>query len=139
MAKNQRIRASFTSFISKVIENTAINYKRKLNYISKREIHLSEEMEIGEIIKSSNSNVADTLIEEIDYLELEKVFNNEEYANAMKQLNDREKLVLYLTIIEEISIKKVAIMLDTTEDNVSVIKYRSKNKFLKYLRKGGNK
>lgn len=139
MAKNQRIRASFTSFISKVIENTAINYKRKLNYISKREIHLSEEMEIGGIIKSSNSNVTDTLIEDIDYLELEKVFNNEEYANAMKQLNDREKLVLYLTIIEEISIKKVAIMLDTTEDNVSVIKYRAKNKFLKYLRKGGNK
>lgn len=135
MSNYKRIRISFTSFISRVIENTALNYKKKLNYISNREIHLSEEMEIGGIIKDTN-NVMDSLIEDIDYLQLEKVFNNEEYSYAMKQLNDREKFVLYLTVIEEQPLKNVANMLGTTEDNVSKIKYRAKNKFLKYLKKG---
>lgn len=134
MSNEEKIRNSFTSFINKVIENTAINYKNKLANRSKNEIYLSDDLEISGIVK--NTNIADTFVEDVNYLELEKVFTNVEYSNSMKKLTDREKLVLYLTIIEEQPLKKVANVLGTTEDNISKIKYRAKNKFLKYLKRG---
>ena len=134
VTNEEKIRNSFTSFINKVIENTAINYKKKLANKSKNEIHLSDDLEISGIVK--NTSIADTFVEDVNYLELEKVFTNVEYSNSMKKLTDKEKLVLYLTVIEEQPLKKVANLLGTTEDNISKIKYRAKNKFLKYLKRG---
>lgn len=125
-----KIKANFTSFIVKVIENSAINYKKKLAYISKREIYLSEELERK--IKDNN-HILDILDEDINYINLENVFTNNEHFYAMKRLNNKEKLVLYLTVIERYSLEKVAKLLDTTEDNAGMIKYRAKNKFKKYF------
>lgn len=122
-----KIKAKFTSFIVKVIENSSINYKKKLAYTTKREIYLTKELEATVHI---NNN---TLDEKINYINLENVFTNDKHFCAMKRLNNKEKLVLYLTVIEELSLRKVAQLLDTTEDNVGMIKYRAKNKFKKYF------
>ena len=121
VSNEEKIRNSFTAFINKVIENTAINYKKKLANKSKNEIYLSDDLEISGILK--NTSIADTFVEDVNYLELEKVFTNVEYSNSMKKLTDREKLVLYLTVIEEKPLKKVANLLGTTEDNISKIKF----------------
>lgn len=136
MSNYKRIRISFTSFISKVIQNTAINYKKRINYISIREMQIDETIENSNILKTPSTYITDTLVEDINYLQLEKVFTNEKYSNAMKNLSDREKLVLYLAVIEELPLKLIANMLETTEDNISKIKYRAKNKFLDNLKKG---
>lgn len=136
MSNYKRIRISFTSFITKVIRNTAINYKRKINYISAKEMQIEEDIESLDILKSSSNYIIDTLVEDINYMQLEKVFTSDKYSNAMRNLNDREKFVLYLTVIEELPLKVVANMLKITEDNVSKIKYRAKNKFLNNLKKG---
>ena len=125
-----KIKAKFTSFIVKVIENSAINYKKKLTYITKREIYFTKELEATGHI---NNNTLETLDEKINYINLENVFTNDKHFCAMKRLNNKEKLVLYLTVIEELSLRKVAQLLDTTEDNVGMIKYRAKNKFKKYF------
>lgn len=125
-----KIKAKFTSFIVKVIENSAINYKKKLVYITKKEIYFTKELErTGNI----NNNTLEALDEKINYINLENVFTNDKHFLAMKRLNNKEKLVLYLTVIEELSLRKVAQLLDTTEDNVGMIKYRAKNKFKKYF------
>ena len=126
----EKIKANFTSYIQKVIINEAINYKKKVTYIANKEIHLSEELELTERIEH-----ADILVEEIDYTRLEDIFTNEDYFYAMKKLSYREKLVLYLTTIKDDSLKGVADLLGTSENNISKIKYRAKNKFLNNLKK----
>lgn len=129
MKNYKKIRNSFTSFISKIIINTSINYKRKITYINKREEELKESF------TDINNDILDTFVEEVNYLQLEKVFSNAKYTNAMSKLTDREKLILYLIVIEEKSVKDVAKILKLSENNVTIIKYRAKNKFLKNLKK----
>lgn len=131
-----RNRISFTAFIIKIIENTSNNYKKKLNYIWKREIQFTEKLETEGIIKSEKSQIIDEISENINYLKLENVFTNKKYYNAMKKLESREKLVLYLIVIRKLPLKKVADILKTNENNISKIKYRAKNKFLKNLEDG---
>lgn len=131
-----RNRISFTAFIIKIIENTSNNYKKKLNYIWKSEIQFTEKLETEGIIKSEKSQIIDEISENINYLKLENVFTNKKYYNAMKKLESREKLVLYLIVIRKLPLKKVADILKTNENNISKIKYRAKNKFLKNLEDG---
>ena len=96
-----KIKAKFTSFIVRVIENSAINYKKKLAYITKKEIYFTKELEkTGNI----NNNTLEALDEKINYINLENVFTNDKHFLAMKRLNNKEKLVLYLTVIEELSL-----------------------------------
>lgn len=129
MKNYKKIRNSFTSFISKIIINTSINYKRKITYINKREEELKENF------TDINNDILDTFVEEVNYLQLEKVFSNTKYTDAMSKLTDREKLILYLIVIDEKSVKDVAKILKLSENNVTIIKYRAKNKFLKNLKK----
>lgn len=129
-------RISFTSYIIEIIKNTAINYKKKKSYIINKEIQFLENIEIeGEIINKENE-INDEDLEKINYQELERIFTKKEYYNAMKKLEDREKLVLYLSVIKQFPLKKVAILLKTNANNISKIKYRAKNKFLKNIKNG---
>ena len=121
-------RISFTSYIVEIIKNTAINYKKKRSYILNKEIQSSEKNEIEEIICIENE-IKDEEVERINYQELEKIFTKKEYYNAMKWLRDREKLVLYLNVIKQLSLETIAILLNTNVNNISKIKYRAKNKF----------
>jgi len=126
---------SFTSYIVATIKNTAINYKKKKSYILNKEIQCLEQSEIAEkIIKEDQ--IRDEEIEKINYKELEKIFTKKEYYNAMENLEDREKQVLYLSEIKQLPLKKVAILLKTNANNISKIKYRAKIKFLKNLNDG---
>ena len=128
-------RISFTSYIVEIIKNTAINYKKKRSYILNKEIQSSEKNEIEEIICIENE-IKDEEVERINYQELEKIFTKKEYYNAMKWLRDREKLVLYLNVIKQLSLETIAILLNTNVNNISKIKYRAKNKLLNNLNNG---
>lgn len=127
---------TFTAFIVKIIKNTSNNYKKKMSYISKRETQITEKLVVEGVIKNVEIQIDDENLENINYVTLEKIFTKKEYYDAMKKLENREKLVLYLTAIKELPLKKVAIMLKTNENNISKIKYRAKNKFLKNLENG---
>ena len=129
-------RISFTSYIVEIIKNTAINYKKKKSYILNKEIQSLEKAKIdGEIISIGNE-IKDEEVERINYQELEKIFTKKEYYNAMKWLQDKEKLVLYLNVIKQLSLETIAILLNTNANNISKIKYRAKNKFLQNLNDG---
>lgn len=129
-------RISFTSYIVEIIKNTAINYKKKKSYILSKEIQCLEQSEIAEKIIKEKNQLNDEEVEKINYKELEKIFTKKEYYNAMKNLDDREKHVLYLSEIKQLPLKKVAILLKTNANNISKIKYRAKIKFLKNLNDG---
>jgi DNA-directed RNA polymerase specialized sigma subunit len=51
----------------------------------------------------------------------------------MKNLSDKEKLVLYLTVVEEKKTEQVAEIMATTPNNVCQIKSRAVKKFLNKL------
>lgn len=129
-------RISFTSYIVEIIKNTAINYKKKKSYILNKEIQSLDKAKIDEEIISIGNEIKDDEVERINYQELEKIFTKKEYYNAMKWLRDKEKLVLYLNVIKQLSLETVAILLNTNSNNISKIKYRAKNKFLKNLNNG---
>lgn len=129
-------RISFTSYIVEIVKNTAINYKKKKNYILNKEIQSSEDNKIEEEIISIKTEIKDEEIEKINYHELEKIFTKKEYYNAMRWLKDREKLVLYLNVIKQLSLETIATLLNTNANNISKIKYRAKKKFLKNLKNG---
>lgn len=132
MANFGFIRASFTVYIGKVIKNAAINYKLKVTNISKSEILLDDAINLQ---SDFDGEIVDSLVEDVAYSDIHKVFTNPKYSAAMRQLDDREKLVLYLYALEGLSIKEIANVLKVSENNVKVIKYRAKNKFLNYIRK----
>ena len=129
-------RISFTSYIVEIIKNTAINYKKKKSYILNKEIQCLEQSEIAEKVIKEENQLNGEEVEKINYKELEKIFTKKEYYNAMKNLEDREKQVLYLSEIKQLPLKKVAILLKTNANNISKIKYRAKNKFLNNLNNG---
>ena len=121
------IRISFTSYINKIIKNTAINYKKQKANIIKKEIQFSYKSEIEEELMETKKDIKIEEVEKIYYQELEKVFTQKEYYDAMKVLKDKEKYVLYLSIVKQLSLKTIAILLNTNENNVSKIKHRAKN------------
>ena len=129
-------RISFTSYIVEIIKNTAINYKKKKSYILNKEIQSLEKAKIDEEIISIENEMKYDEVERINYQELEKIFTKKEYYNAMKWLRDKEKLVLYLNVIKQLSLETIAILLNTNANNISKIKYRAKKKFLKNLDNG---
>ncbi len=128
------LKASFTKYINLVIRNTAINYFKKKRYRQSKETNLNEiinvplsENDDGTIFLSKN---------EISYSDLEKIFSNHDYFNAMKSLTNKQKLVLYLTAVENYSSVEIAKILNISETTVRTTLYKAKEKFKKNLKKG---
>ena len=61
---------------------------------------------------------------------MEEFFTNEKYYRAMKNLKDKEKLVLFLTIIEERTEKEASVIINTSRENISKIKLKAIKNFL---------
>ena len=126
-------RACFTAFILRMIKNESINYKKHQSYINKIEEQFSDENNLGIQLIDLQFYLSEDKFETINYETLERVFSQKKYYNAMKKLKKIEKLILYLTILEQQPIKKIAHFLHTNENNISKIKHRAKNKFIKNI------
>jgi len=134
--QDKYIRASFTNYISRVIKNTAIDYfkkeqKKKENIIS---IYAIDES----ICVSQETDETGVLffMEELkkDYSNLEIIFQEEKYYNAMKDLKTIQKQVLYYSILEKYSAEQVSKILDVSIDNVYQLKKRAIEKFIANLK-----
>jgi len=132
MDNSQRIRNEFTAFIKTVIENTAINYKRKLLKTLEKEISI-ENFEILPIELLSCDDSSFLLEHGVKYTNIEDLFTDEKYYKAMKKLSDREKQVLFLSIVEEQRTEQIAKMLNTAKENIWNIKSRAIRNFLNNL------
>jgi len=73
------------------------------------------------------------LEKDITHNNIENLFTSEKHYRAMKKLSDREKLVLFLTVIEENKAEQVAKIMNTTQENIRKIKSRAIKQFLHNL------
>jgi len=67
---------------------------------------------------------------DITYSNIENLFTDKNHYTAMQKLTDKEKLVLYLTVIEEKTAEEVAETMNTTKENIRMIKSRAIKNFL---------
>ena len=128
----EKTRNEFTAYIKVVIQNAGAGYKRKLLKSLEHEISVADFSSLPkELLSYDNSSFL--LETDIAYSNIEDLFTNEKYYRAMKKLSDREKLVLYLTVIEENRAEQVAKVMNTTKDNIWQIKSRAIKNFLQNL------
>ena len=126
------IKIEFTAYIKAVIQNSSIDYKRKLLKSIEHEISVTDfESLPKELLSYDDSSFL--LEKDITYSNIESLFTNEKYYRAMKMLSDKEKLVLYLTIIEDKKAEEVAETMNTTKENIWKIKSRAIKNFLKAI------
>ena len=128
----EKTRHEFTAYIKAVIQNSSTDYKRKLLKSLKKEILVSDFSNLPkELLSYDDSSFL--LEKDIRYSKIEELFTNEKYYRAMKRLSDKEKSVLYLTIIKDKKAEEVAEILNITKENVWKIKSRAIKNFLNYL------
>ena len=132
MDYSQKTKNRFTAYIKAVIQNSATDYKRKLLKSLENEISVADFSSLPKELLSYDDG-SFLLEEDIAYSNIEKLFTDERYYMAMKKLTDKEKLVLYLTIVEERTAEEVAETMNTTKDNIWKIKSRAIKNFLHNL------
>lgn len=124
----------FTKYINTIIKNTSINYFKKQKYIKQKELEL---IELDNVSLSYKDDGTIFLCENtVSHKKLEDLFSNEEHYKAMKTLTDRQKLVLYLTILEKFSYESIAEMLNIDVVTVRTTLYKAKKTFKKNLNEG---
>ena len=127
-----KTKIEFTAYIKTVIQNSATDYKRKLLRTIKNEISVDDFTSLPKALLSCDDG-AFSQENDISYGDIEKLFANEKYYRAMKRLSDKEKLVLFLTVIEGQTAEQAAEIMNTTKDNIWQIKSRAIKKFLNSL------
>lgn len=124
----------FTKYINTIIKNTSINYFKKQKYIKQKELEL---IELDNVSSSYKDDGTIFLCENtVSHKKLEDLFSNEEHYKAMKSLTDRQKLVLYLTILEKLSFESIAEILNIDVVTVRTTLYKAKKAFNKNLNEG---
>ena len=136
--EHEKTRAEFTAFAKTVITNARIDHKRKILKTIKHEISYSDFSAIPQELLSydEQSLCGDSsflLGENSKHSNIERIFTNEKYYETAKAFTDREKLVLYLTVIEDKSAEEVSVIMNTTKENVWKIKSRAIKRFIQNL------
>jgi len=128
----EKTRNEFTAYIKAVIQNSSTDYKRKLLRTIEKEISIADFENVPQELLSCDDS-SFLLEKDVTYANLEMLFTNEKYYNAMKKLTDKEKLILFLTVIEEKKAEEIAQIMNVTKDNVWQIKSRAIKNFLHHL------
>jgi len=116
---------------------SGIEYRRKTIKKLDREILMSDLAGLpGELLSYDDSSFLLALEKGTKYSNTENLFENEKYYIAMKRLTDKEKYVLYQTIVEEKRAGQVAEMIRTTKENIWQIKARAIKHFLENITNG---
>jgi len=128
----EKTKIEFIAYIKSVIENSSTDYKRKLLKSIEYEISVADFSYVPQGLLSYDDS-SFLLEKDITYSNIEDLFTNEKYYKAMKKLSDKEKLILYLTVIEEKNAEQTAEIMNTTKENIWKIKSRAIKKFWYYL------
>ena len=131
MYSDEEIIGSFTNFIVKLIINASKDYKKSMFKKSISEIPMSSELETRVSLSINDKGIFCPFEDNIPYNKLENYLQNKNYYCAMKSLSDRQKHILYLSIVEQLSIKDISKLLKITENNVSKTKTLAIKTFLK--------
>ena len=125
------VKIRFTAYIKVVIENEFKDYLKKVRPLDK-EISF-EEFAGKKALLSVDDDSAFFMERNVIYASIEDFFTDKRHYRAMKNLSHREKTVLYMTVIEDMSAEQVAEALNMTKDNIWKIKSRATEHFMKNL------
>ncbi len=132
--KEKYIRASFTKYIIEIAKATSLKYYSRKNKADKEiSLDITENESICLPI-GINTNALFAIDENINYTNMENIFEDVNVSKSVKKLTDVQKQVIYLTIVEEYSIDEVANIVGTSIDNIYQIKSRAIKKILKNLK-----
>ena len=128
---NNRIKASFTSWIEKVIISTSKNYMKKLQDIKEKEVaFVCEHLERVQLSEKDNGTLLNlgktTLADEISDVELSKI---------IEELPEKQRDILEMTFHKNASSKEIAKELNLTVSNVDTIRSRTLDKIRKKYKK----
>jgi RNA polymerase sigma factor (sigma-70 family) len=133
MSEND-FKKSFSSYINRIIKNTSINYFKKKNYLYEKEIDLISEEYVS--LSNKDDDAIFLLENDVLYKNLENLFCNKEYYKAMYKLTDRQKLIIYLNVIENMSFKYISEILKINEITVRTTLTKAKKAFKESLKRG---
>ena len=111
--------------------NASIDYKRKQIKSKSNETSLDDPFDFKSLSRSCDDDflfLSDNLI---TYDKLENLFSNKKYYQSMKTLNERQKQVLYLTVVKQLPTETVSTMTGLTKDNIRKTKERAIKTFIK--------
>ena len=122
-----------SSYLKKTIRGHA---KEERNYYNKRV--KEEELNERNVCKISYKKYLDNYNNDFHDIDVncncpENAFSNPEYYKAMKKVPLKEKQVLYLTAVEELTIKEVSNILKTSQSNVKKLKSKAIEHFKENL------
>lgn len=115
-------KSSFKTYLFSIARNKASDYLKKEYRWKKQPIENLEQ------------NLEDE--EKLEHLVLKKLENNKLY-DAMKQLNEDYRMVLYLFYFEDLSYEEIAKVLKKTGRQIKNLAYRAKQSLRKVMEKEG--
>lgn len=128
----EQVRIRFTSFITTVIKNTAINYKKRISNKTNHEIEYNENIKEE---SSLQKELTSFFSEHYSATNLENYFSNEEHYNTIKKLSKTQKEVLYYRYIKNLKYSEISKIMRIAENNVRAINSRALIKIRKGLKK----
>lgn len=135
-----QVKASFTSYISIVIKNASINYKKKKKMLESIELEYNDKT-IEDISLLSNSDMSffNSFEKKYSYEQLENYFSNCTLYTIIKQLSITQKKILYYRVIKDYSYEQIALIMEISESNIRNIKHRTIRKIKSKIKniKGG--
>lgn len=124
----------FTVFLTKLVFNASIDYRRKLIRIKEREQEITLDIENKVSLSNTGKGTFCFMEENVVSDEIEKIFELEEHYKAMKPLTKKQKEVIDLFVLKGLSVEEVAKIMGISESDVTTTKNRAIEKFKKNLR-----
>ena len=124
---NEETVRAFKSYITKVIQHSAIDYVRKINNRKYTEIALTEAIDISVSLSSYDEG---TFVNFDNIKEIK--FNTSKRNKAFKSLTKNERLILIYTA-EGLSDKEIAEKLKTTDNSIRVQRNKARKKLKKKM------
>ncbi len=120
---NFKAEARFSTWLHRIVVNTALSNRRKLMRMWKKMTAVQAEAEIEEYHIEAHSPESVALDEEL----------NSEINRAMRRLSDQERMAFVLCHQQGFKLREAAEIMSCTENAIKVVLFRARNKLKEQL------
>ncbi len=118
-----KLESKFSTWLHKIVVNTALSNRRKLKRAWQKLAHIQNEYEQEEMYTEKRSPESSMLDGEL----------NSAINTAMAKLSDNERIAFVLCHQQGFKIREAAEVMSCTESSVKVVLFRARNKLKKIL------
>ena len=120
---NFKLEAKFSTWLHKIVVNTALSYRRKLSRTWRKMSAVENEYEVNEQYVDGHTPEHSTLNTELA----------KELDAAMKSLSDSERMVFVLCHQQGFKIREAAELMSSSENSLKVMLFRARGKLREQL------